>query len=188
MKALEHDWKLFSAWCAEAGVDTLPATEDTLGCYVTYMEAQGLAPNTMSRRVCSVSMFHKKAKLPTPVGPAVWDLLTSVRSKPRREGNRSRAKKTISGEELRKISLKLEGQATTLAIRDRALIVFGFNSAMRRSEISALDLCDVEIGSKGLTTVNILRSKTDQESKGRQIGLFPGNTGRAVRCAASRLG
>ena len=35
-------------------------------------------------------------------------------------------------------------------IRDRALLLFGFASAMRRSELVALDVDDIEEGPKGL--------------------------------------
>ncbi len=190
LAAWESDWKLFSDWCQQAGLDSLPASVDTLTCYITEMEKLGLAPNTMTRRVPrSPLTYHQKANLPTPVGPVVWELLANVRHKPQRAGNRSRAKRTISGEELRKISRELEAQGTNLGIRDRALIVFGFNSAMRRAEISALDLRDVEIRSKGLTTINILRSKTDQEGKGRRVPLFPGKHREScpVRCLKAWL-
>lgn len=49
--------------------------------------------------------------------------------------------------------------------RDRALLLFGFASAMRRSELAALDLGDVEETDRGLL-VTVRRSKTDQEGAG----------------------
>ena len=54
---------------------------------------------------------------------------------------------------------------TVKGLRDRALLLFGFASAMRRSELVALDLDDVEQTERGLL-VTLRRSKTDQEGQG----------------------
>jgi site-specific recombinase XerD len=51
-------------------------------------------------------------------------------------------------------------------LRDRALLLFGFASAMRRSELVALDLADLEETERGLL-VTVRRSKTDQEGQGQ---------------------
>jgi integrase len=54
--------------------------------------------------------------------------------------------------------------------RDRALLLLGFAGALRRSELVGLDVADVTEGSDGLT-VRLRRSKTDQESAGRTLGI-----------------
>jgi len=56
---------------------------------------------------------------------------------------------------------------TLKGLRDRALLLFGFASAMRRSELVALDLADLELTARGLL-VTVRRSKTDQEGRGHQ--------------------
>lgn len=55
-------------------------------------------------------------------------------------------------------------------VRDRALVLIGFASAMRRGEVTALDVEDVAVVPEGLA-VTIRRSKTDQEGKGVTLGL-----------------
>jgi integrase len=57
-----------------------------------------------------------------------------------------------------------------IGVRDRALILLGFAGAFRRSELVSLDLTDLEFGRDGLT-VNLRRSKTDQEGQGRKVGI-----------------
>jgi integrase len=64
-------------------------------------------------------------------------------------------------------------------VRDRALLLVGFAGGMRRSEVVALDVDDVEFRRKGML-IRIRRSKTDQEGKGREIGIFAGS--RAQSC------
>ena len=57
-----------------------------------------------------------------------------------------------------------------LGTRDRALLLVGFSSACRRSELVGLDHQDVQPTSDGLV-LTLRRSKTDQEGAGRSIGV-----------------
>ena len=54
--------------------------------------------------------------------------------------------------------------------RDRALLLFGFAGALRRSELVALQVEDVAI-TAGALRLRIGRSKTDQVGQGAEIGL-----------------
>ncbi len=60
-------------------------------------------------------------------------------------------------------------------IRDRALLLFGFGSAMRRSEIVALTLNDIEF-TDACVRITIRRSKGDQEGKGAVVAIPKGET------------
>jgi hypothetical protein len=57
--------------------------------------------------------------------------------------------------------------ATQKGLRDRGLLLFGFASAMRRSELVALAVEDLEHTERGLL-VTVRRSKTDQEGRGHR--------------------
>jgi integrase len=57
-----------------------------------------------------------------------------------------------------------------MRIRDRALLLVGFASALRRAELVSLNVEDVTTGPDGLT-ITLRRSKTDQEGAGRPIGV-----------------
>ncbi len=62
---------------------------------------------------------------------------------------------------------------TTAGARDRALLLLGFAGALRRSELVALDVADVDTtraAREGLV-VTVRRSKTDQEGAGQVVGL-----------------
>ena len=54
--------------------------------------------------------------------------------------------------------------------RDRALLLFGFVGALRRSELVALRVEDVGIVADGLR-LRIVRGKTDQAGQGAEVGL-----------------
>ena len=55
-------------------------------------------------------------------------------------------------------------------LRDTALLLIGFASAMRRSELVSLDVEDVQFSEQG-AIIRLRRSKTDQEGKGRDIAI-----------------
>ncbi len=56
--------------------------------------------------------------------------------------------------------------------RDRALLAIGFYAALRRAEIVALNIGDLEFTKDGLL-VTIRKSKTDQFAEGQVIGIKP---------------
>jgi integrase len=56
-------------------------------------------------------------------------------------------------------------QSDLRGLRDRALLAFGFASALRRSELVALQVEDLTETAEGYR-VTIRRSKTDQEGQG----------------------
>ena len=55
-------------------------------------------------------------------------------------------------------------------IRDRAVILFAFAGALRRSECVAINFGDLELGDDGFI-LRINRSKTDQTGRGRKVGI-----------------
>lgn len=62
-----------------------------------------------------------------------------------------------------------------VGLRDRAIVLLGFAGALRRSELVALDVADIETTEKGLL-VWISSSKTDQEAEGVIVAIPRGNT------------
>ena len=64
---------------------------------------------------------------------------------------------------------------TVTGVRDRAIILLGFAGALRRSELVALNVADIEMTENGLL-VRILRSKTDQEAEGAVVAVLSGGT------------
>lgn len=86
----------------------------------------------------------------------------------RNKGTAQTAKTPVLVEDLRRMITRLP--ETLLGVRNRALLLIGFSGAFRRSELVALDVNDVASTRDGLV-VTIRRSKTDQDSEGRKIGI-----------------
>jgi integrase len=59
---------------------------------------------------------------------------------------------------------------TLLGLRGRALVLVGFASAFRRSELAAIDCAHLSFTKDGMV-IDLCRSKTDQEAAGRKVGI-----------------
>jgi len=56
-------------------------------------------------------------------------------------------------------------------LRDRALLLVGFAAALRRSELVALDACDLDFDAARGLLVTSRRSKSDQERAGVRVAV-----------------
>jgi len=65
-RAYVSDFRLFAAWCGQAGLEALPATISTIGLYMTELSTGGAKVSTISRKLAAISFRHKEEKLPSP--------------------------------------------------------------------------------------------------------------------------
>ena len=63
------------------------------------------------------------------------------------------------------------------SLRDRAIMLLGFAAALRRSELSAIDVAHIGFTAEGLI-LTLPRRKTDQEGAGTEIGVPSGHDAR----------
>jgi integrase len=178
-KAYAEAWKCFGGWCQEAGRCVLPASVETVVLWVTSMLSAGLKVSTVDLRITGISHYHKEAGFPPPLGPEVRRVVNGAR---RLRHETPSQKRPLTVEQLWKISRIMDESAR--GVRDRALMVLGFAGAFRRSELSLLNVGDVAWTPKGLL-VHLRWSKTDQDGRGRDVGVFRGD--RADTCPVRTL-
>lgn len=165
LKAYRADLAHYAAWCARAGLPDLPADPATVGLYLA-AHADTLKPATLHRRLAAVSVAHRLAghHLDTR-HPAIADVLAGI---VRARGARPAQKQALAASDLKRMLRTLP--QTLTGRRDRAILLLGFAACLRRSELAALTLADVEITSAG-AAVTIARSKTDQAGHGLVKGV-----------------
>ncbi len=147
----------------------IPCSPDTLAEYIAD-RAESLSPYTITRRVVGISRAHVSQRLPDP---AKNDLVRTVlRGVRRKNGMAQRQVAPLLKQDLLSLLPLMRG---TKGIRDRAMILLGFAAALRRSELVALDVADLQFVSEGMI-VHQRRSKTDQEGAGRKIAVPNGRT------------
>lgn len=163
-RAYRQDLQDFFRW---GGV--VPCSSETLATYIAD-RATTLSPHTVSRRVVGISRAHTVQALPDP---AKSDLVRTVlRGIRRSHGRPQRQAAPLLTADLLSLLPLMVG---TKGVRDRALLLLGFAAALRRSELVALDVQDLQVVREGLV-VRLRRSKTDQDGEGRKIAVPLGRT------------
>jgi site-specific recombinase XerD len=162
-----YDFAMWEAWCAEYGLASLPASPETLSLYLTDLLQQGKKISTARRRKCAIVHEHRANGLTSPADVGVMELLRGAQ---RLKGEKPRQMRPLSVQELRAISTKLAKTGTDTAIRNRAILVVGVASALRRANLVALNTDDIEFVCQGFI-IQVQREKQDQQGKGRLIPL-----------------
>lgn len=182
LRAYSSDVAGFELWCRRFRLGALPASPDTVALYLTACAEQGAAISTLRRRVVAIAYAHRIAGLPSPTRhETVRHVLAGLA---RERGTRPRQVTPIRLAQLRAM-LEATPEDTLLDVRDRALLLLGFASGMRRSELVSLDVGDVTFVDEG-ADVLLRRSKTDPEGEGRVIGIPHGRVSETCPVVALR--
>jgi site-specific recombinase XerD len=169
LRAYQSDLRHFGDWCERRGLGVFPAEADTVALYLVD-HAGRLAVSTLRRRLAAISEAHQAGRFPNPtIDPAVKITWAGIR---RTHGKASAAKEAAVTEVVGAFVDKLGD--SLIDVRDRVALLIGFAGALRRSELSALDVSDVVETAEGLK-VTVGRSKTDQEAEGSTIGITYGS-------------
>ena len=163
----QSDWRVFQGWCESKKRNALPANEDTIAAFLVDCAAGGHKYATLTRRATAIHYFHTLSGIDTHDSPC---------RTPRVRKTLAGLRRQIGVEQVRKSPLTAEHLVQIVplvGIRERAVLLVGFATGMRRSELAALELRDVKIESRG-AIFHVRRSKTDQEGRGVYIGVHRG--------------
>ncbi len=138
-----------------------PETDVGVAAYITGLYEGGRSP---ASAVMAVSALRFRAKLqgrPSPVGPAASRALAEFR---RLAAERGRGEVAGVGWEEADRAAAMAGETGTPAgLRDAAIVAVASDALLRVSEVSALDVADVNLDEQ---TVLIRRGETDREDEG----------------------
>jgi integrase len=183
-RAYTSDWALFTSWCKRVGLASLPAEPSTVAMYASELASGTAFPDespprgarkasTIGRHLASISVAHRTAGHPSPLdSQLVKRTLKGIR---KTHGTRPTKKAPALAEIIERMVATREPDTNniarrSLATRDTAMVLVGFGGAMRRSEVVALDIEDVEFRKEGLVIL-IRWSKTDQIGEGRTVRI-----------------
>jgi site-specific recombinase XerD len=166
-KAYASDFRQFMAFCQAAEVPASPATPETLAAYLAHLADLGRKHATIQRHLASISKLHQLAGLPSPATPMVNNVLDGIA---RLNSTRQKQAPAFSVETLRTFIRALD--LTKLAdLRLRALLLLGFTGAFRRSELSALNIEDLEFTHQALK-LRLHQSKSNQYGELEEKAVF----------------
>ena len=169
-KAYRSDFADFADYCHQAGVDTLPSAPGTVADYLSSLAARGKKASTIERRRSAIRTAHVVAGHADPTShPLVKAALKGIK---RTIGVKADKKAPVLTVDVIAMTSTLD--SSLKGLRDKALLLIGFSTGMRRSELISLDVDNIELVTEGLR-INIRRSKTDQFAEGRLIGVTRGS-------------
>ena len=174
-RAYQTDTADFVVWCEMHGVQSLPGSVDTVAAYLASLASSGLRASTINRRCAGIRYMHRLAGMESPTSnEAIKAVLSGIR---RSIGTAVTRKAPATADVVRIILADVPHDLRGL--RDRALLLLGFAGALRRSELVALNVSDLEETTEGLL-VHIRKSKTDQEGSGDFVSIPHGSRLRPV--------
>jgi site-specific recombinase XerD len=190
-RAYRAAWRHYAAWCTGLGREPLAAEPDTIAMYVVHLADAGraghggLAVSSIRVHLAAIKTAHLLAGLSLDLRhPRLAMVIEGVT---RSTGVRPRRKAAPAVPDvLRQMLAVRPGPEKPLGARDRAMLLLGFGAALRRSELIALTLGEVEtVPGRGLL-LTIGRSKTDQVGAGQRVAVHA-NPAEPGCCPAAAL-
>ena len=176
-------WRIFTGWCDEVGLTSLPAEPLTVARYLAARANSGASIATMRLATSAISKAHEWAKLESPCrDPGVR---ASSKGWGRRLAKPQRQSGALTADVLAVIRLtavqprkrgrgiETPEQAAERARFDLALVAVLSDGGLRRSEASSLTWGDVQRWDDGSGRITVIRSKTDVEAAGAVVAITP---------------
>jgi site-specific recombinase XerD len=170
-RAYQRVARHFTEWCSERHRAVLPCTPETLASYVDHLAEQGKSPASLEQSIAAIRTLHRVAGLEQPSTEAARAVLRTHKRERAAAGQRTRKSAPITITEVRAIVDTTADD--TIGLRDRLLVSLGVSMFGRRSELSALELSDVQETADGLEVL-VKMSKTDQSATGAEVAVYPG--------------
>jgi site-specific recombinase XerD len=146
---------------------SIPCTPKRLIKYLVKLANEGFAVATLERRITSIHRAHSDQGYPSPAcSQKVKKIMQGIR---RILGSQQRQVHPLMKEDLvAALESAKDDQMLIKVVRDRALLLVGFASAMRRAELVSVCVEHLNFFPEGLE-IKIPESKTDQERRGRTV-------------------
>jgi integrase len=170
-KVYAFAWRRWMRWCSKRGIVPFPAQPAAVCAYLTECAEQGRSLATIDSACSAIGHRHRCHGADDPVD---HEPVRQVRRGLRRIIGRTprRPARPLSVADVRQIVATID-RTTVRGVRDTAIVLLGFAGALRRSELAALTLADVEAKPGGVL-LHLHRSKTDQEARGQVVGVAHG--------------
>jgi site-specific recombinase XerD len=176
LRAYRSDYADFCAWCERMHVSALPAAPETVAAYLASLADRGFKASTVARRAAAIGFVHRKRELEPPTNSEL--VRATLRGIRRHLGVTPDQKAALTDDLVAKMLRRIPTDTLT-GQRDRALLLIGFAGALRRSELVALEVEDLQPHRKGML-LQIRKSKSDQEASGRVVAILSGSKLRPV--------
>ena len=191
--AYQKGWSRFIDYCVGEGIaDPLSASPEQVSQFFVHLATQpnprsGVVPSmgTVMLYKSAVNRKYTEAGRPAPSHHPV--VTSTLKGLARLKGS---APRRVDALREYHIEAMLQScPSTPIGMRDAAIIAVGFAGALRRSEICALEVEDVEfLDDDGQMWLTIRQSKTDQQGRGQRVAVQDGDGIQPIRRLKRYLG
>jgi integrase len=173
LRAYRSAWKGFEAWCARFGLDPYGGAAGPVRLYVTHLAELRRSVSTIRVALAAIAAAYRLSGLALDLndpllGPTVEGITRDKGTRPGRVA--APAVPAVLRAMLAQLSTDA-GPRAALCARNRVMMLLGFGAAMRRSELVALNIGDVELVDDKGVVVHVRRSKTDQQGQGAETAI-----------------
>lgn len=164
-------WRQWERWCSGRDINPLPAPPEAIAAFLAERAEAGVHFSTLDCYCSGIAHRHRQEGLADPTADF---LVRRVRRGLRRILGVApiRQAHPLTVAELGQIVASIDTDDAK-DIRDRAILLLGYASALRPGEISALNVDDFIRKPTGVL-ITIRRSKTDPDAQGQLVGVARG--------------
>lgn len=165
--------KAFWKWCESKDLEPVPATPETLSRYLLHLERdKGYAIHTARVVLSAIHKAHLQLRKPSARHDP--DVLETLKGFAQRKADVPlRQMAAITPEILAKLVATLPTDFA--GRRDRAILLVGFTTALRRTNLIKLRAEDVKfVGQAATITVRrVAKTKTSEQGRGAVVPIYP---------------
>ena len=172
--AYRSDFANYSNWCKLRDISPFKASAAQLADYIEWADyiecqAQTRKCSSVERRVTCIGTILRLSNLPDITHEA--ECVLALKRMRRRKGSAPRQAVPLTREVLK--PLLAVCTADTRGQRDRVMLLLGYETMRRRSELCRFCFEDIEALPNGNTGLRLRLSKTDQYGRGKLIPISP---------------
>ena len=168
IRAYKSNFENFIKYCEEINEEALPASSEIVVSFIKSISDGRLKSASIRMAVASIATIHKLNRLNDPVNDP--DVKLEMRRMHRHLGRSSSQAYGINKNLLDKMIASTDNSLR--GVRDKAILLVGYDSLCRRSELVSLEFEDLIITSNNENLILKLRkSKTDPDGIGKNLYL-----------------
>ena len=154
LRAYRSDYVDFARWCETKGLEAFPASASIASSYLE-QQPQHLKPTTLRRRVVAISRLHILSGMADPTDDI--DVALVLRRRYRRHAAYPQQAFGLTRDKLQ--ALLQTCDESLRGLRDKAMLLVGFEALCRRSEIVRLSVEDIGTNLRDKPVVMVHESK-----------------------------
>ena len=166
LRAYRSDFQQYESWCATKRQPSLPTTVDLIADYVDFMANKNKSA-TIRRRINSLGTIFRLSKNPDPTKEP--EVVLALKRMHRKIGRHQEQAAPLTRDVLDQLLEQCGSDAK--GYRDRVLLMLGYETMRRRSELCNFTFEDLTRVSGRGQAIRLVRSKTDQEGASKLIPI-----------------